>query len=124
MTDIKPEWAYRAREVLARISHMGGLHTYGEFYDEMAPRCDWPQPRTHGYWWVTNYVAPTLMELARLNKTFGEPMLSSLVRMVEGPIGEGFSGAVMERYGVIPEDLQAFAKVEAGKCYAYYGLPR
>jgi hypothetical protein len=46
-------------------------------------------------------------------------MLAALVRQDKPgrPIGEGFAGAVLECYpdlGAVPEDLQAFARVETG----------
>lgn len=124
-SDIKPEWAYAARELLAECAADRRLLGYHEFYNRLAPRCDWPAWRP-GHYWVANYAAPTLMAVAGLNATFGEPMLSALVRLADpgASIGAGFSGAVFERYGVVPEDLQAFARVEAGKCFRFFGPPR
>lgn len=124
-SDAKTEWAYKSRELLAGLCPRESLITYGDYYDTLRPLCGWPQ-RSNGFWWCMNIAAPTLMETARLNKLFGEPLLPSLVRKAKPgmPIGDGYDGAVFERYGVIPEDLQAFARVEAGRCFPHFGQPR
>lgn len=126
MTTINPEWAYKGRELLAEHAAVAqDTITYGLWHDAMAPLCDWPL-RSAGYSWVNNYTAPTLYEIAHLNKVFEEPLLPALVRQSKpgSPIGEGFAGAVRERYGLIPEDLQAFARVEAGRCFAHFAKPK
>lgn len=119
----KIEWAYKGREILAGLAAEGHITTYGSYYDAMAPLCGW-EPRTRGNWWANNYAAPTLFEIARLDRMFDEPMLPALVRKADLQIGDGFAGAVMERYDVVPDDLQAFARVEAGRCFVHYGQPR
>jgi hypothetical protein len=40
-------------------------------------------------------------EIARLDRMFNEPMLPSLVRKADLQIGDGFAGAVMERYALL-----------------------
>jgi hypothetical protein len=124
---VKPEWVEKTRYHLAAVASRGEVITYGDLYDHMRAIHfpSWPT-RSPGHSWMNNYLAPTLSELGRMNRTYEEPLLTSLVRNGDtGYVGHGYVTSVLNRYGVSIEDgFIAHSEVETGKCHRFFGEPK
>jgi hypothetical protein len=82
--------------------------------------------RRQGQNWINQYLAPTLSAVARLNRTYEEPLLTALVRNADsGYVGSGYITAVLIRYNVTLDDgWISHSQVETGKCHRFFGEPK
>jgi hypothetical protein len=126
MSDVKPEWAEHARRELAWVASQSQTVTYGDLYDRLRLYIPaWPV-RRQGQSWINTYLGPTLSAVARLNKLYGEPLLTALVRNADsGYVGSGYQTAVLIRYDVSLDDGWInHSQVETGKCHRFFGEPK
>lgn len=105
-------WAEEAREILLDVAEAGETINYKALWDKLLATsyCEAPE----GLW--RRRTGTLCYRISTLNRLNEEPLLTALVVLKEtGEVSGGYEDGVNERYGYIPSDFYAHARVERRK---------
>lgn len=111
------EWSAATRPILVGLAHTYGAYiTYSSLRDRLFAATGVATDSL-----LQNWIGKVLYRVASDPSEPDEPILTALVVRADETIGPGFAGPVLERYGVVPEDLDQFAADERLRCYRHFG---
>lgn len=115
------QWGEHARSDLIEVAEAGRVVTYQHLYERLLVRTG----RECAPLMWRNWIAYVLGEVARLNKAYEEPLLTSLVVLAatDEVNPDGYAYAIEMRYGTRPDYPAMHAQDERGKCHRFFASP-